>query len=86
MVPKVVQDVGYTAVGLGVMAVQQVRTKRRMVRSAVARQVQCAGARVESVVGLAKQFGAPVVAPITAPILGLVDGGKQKLRQTLRLS
>ena len=29
MVPKAVQDAGYTAVGLGVLALQQVQTRRR---------------------------------------------------------
>lgn len=42
MVPKAVADAGYTAVGLGVLALQQVQTQRRVaarlvkgVRSAV---------------------------------------------------
>ena len=29
MVPKAVQDAGYTAVGLGVLALQQVQNRRR---------------------------------------------------------
>jgi hypothetical protein len=29
MVPRVVQDAGYTAVGLGVLALQQVQSRRR---------------------------------------------------------
>ena len=32
MVPKAVQEAGYTAVGLGVLVLQQVQTQRRAVR------------------------------------------------------
>lgn len=82
MVPKVVQDAGYTAVGLGVMAVQQVQTKRRAIRSVLTSQLKNAGVQACAVAGLVRQLGTPIVAPVA----GLVDGGKQKLRQTLRLT
>ena len=42
MVPKAVQDAGYTAVGLGVLALQQVQIQRRSIArqaSAVLRPV-----------------------------------------------
>lgn len=35
MVPRAVQDAGYTAVGLGVLALQQVQIRRRAVVSGV---------------------------------------------------
>ncbi len=64
MVPKVVQDAGYTAVGLGVMAVQQVQTRRRAARAAAGRRLQCLQSQAGSVLNLAKQVGAPIVAQL----------------------
>jgi hypothetical protein len=37
MVPKAVQDAGYTAVGLGVLALQQVQTRRRDIAQRLSR-------------------------------------------------
>jgi hypothetical protein len=49
MMPKAVQDAGYTAVGLGVLALQQVQVQRRT----IARQAS-------AVVGGVKTKAAPV--------------------------
>jgi hypothetical protein len=49
MVPKAVQDAGYTAVGLGVLALQQVQVQRRGIArraSAVADGVKATAAPV----------------------------------------
>jgi hypothetical protein len=51
MFPKVVTDAGYTAVGLGVLAVQQVQTRRRQTRSRVRDRVQASRQSLESAVG-----------------------------------
>jgi hypothetical protein len=40
MVPKAVQDAGYTAVGLGVLALQQVQTRRRHIARTVTNLLQ----------------------------------------------
>ena len=54
MIPKVVTDAGYTAVGLGVLAVQQVQTRRRETRSRVSSQIQASRQSLESAVGQVK--------------------------------
>lgn len=64
MVPKVVQDAGYTAVGLGVMAVQEVQTRRRDLRTAVGHQVRCVTAQAGSMAERARHLGAPLVAQL----------------------
>lgn len=46
MVPRAVQDAGYTAVGLGVMALQQVQQRRRM----ITRQAQAVANGVKEIV------------------------------------
>ena len=46
MVPRAVQDAGYTAVGLGVLALQQVQQRRRV----IARQAQAVVNGVKAVV------------------------------------
>ncbi len=48
MVPKIFTDAGYTAVGLGVLAVQQVQTRRRETRSRVTGQIQAGRQNLES--------------------------------------
>jgi hypothetical protein len=54
MFPKVVTDAGYTAVGLGVLAVQQVQTRRRETRSRVSDQIQAGRQGLESALGQVK--------------------------------
>jgi hypothetical protein len=46
MVPRAVQDAGYTAVGLGVLALQQVQQRRRV----ITRQAQAVVNGVKAVV------------------------------------
>lgn len=64
MVPKVVQDAGYTAVGLGVMAVQQIQVRRRAIRSAVAPRLQCLQAQAGSALDAARTVGGPLVSQL----------------------
>jgi hypothetical protein len=48
MMPKAVQDAGYTAVGLGVLALQQVQIQRRTIRRQASAVVGGVGRLVET--------------------------------------
>ena len=47
MVPKAVQEAGYTAVGLGVLLLQQVQTRQRAVRRGASAALDEARKRLE---------------------------------------
>ena len=64
MVPKIVTDAGYTAVGLGVLAVQQVQAHRRGTRSRVSDQIQASRQGLESAVGQVKARIEPLQAKL----------------------
>ena len=68
MVPRVVQDAGYTAVGLGVLALQQVQSRRRDVARKVNTELNAAGRQAQAVLADVKAKAAPV----TSRIEGLV--------------
>ena len=82
MLPKVVQDAGYTVVGLGVLAVQQLQVRRRETRARMS-------TAVDAVSGVAKSTARPVAAQldrlpsIPGPVGPVVDRGRQWLRETL---
>lgn len=46
MVPRAVQDVGYTAVGLGVLAIQQVQIRQREVSRKVSAVIDAGRSRL----------------------------------------
>jgi hypothetical protein len=69
MIPKVVSDAGYTAVGLGVLAAQQVQTRRRETRSRVTSQIAASRRSLESAVGQVKAR----IEPLQARIEPLVE-------------
>jgi hypothetical protein len=69
MIPKVVSDAGYTAVGLGVLAVQQVQTRRRETRTRVSSQLAASRQSLESAVGQVKAR----IEPLSARIEPLVE-------------
>lgn len=79
MVPKAVQDAGYTAVGLGVLALQQVRVQRR----SIARQAS-------AVLGEVKAKASPVanrledLPRLPGPFGRVLDGGRIRLCRALR--
>jgi hypothetical protein len=79
MVPKAVQDAGYTAVGLGVLALQHVQVQRR----SIARQAS-------AVIGGMKAKATPVTSRLTdlprlpGPVGRLLEGGKTRLCTALR--
>lgn len=62
MIPKVVTDAGYTAVGLGVLAIQQVQVRRRATRARLREQVDAAREGVGSAVGQARERIGPFAA------------------------
>jgi hypothetical protein len=79
MVPRAVQDAGYTAVGLGVLALQEVQKRRRVVR----RQAQ-------AVVNGMKAAAAPVtrrletLPRLPGPIGQVMETGRGRLCEALR--
>ncbi len=93
MVPKVVSNAGYTAVGLGVLAAQQVQVRRRQTRARLEAQTQDTRRRVESIVGEVTNRVRPVAAelvdrlpqlPLPGPLGQAVNRGQARLRQLLR--
>ncbi|MGH9041170.1 MAG: hypothetical protein ACRDZ3_13170 [Acidimicrobiia bacterium] len=64
MIPKIVTDAGYTAVGLGVLAAQQVQTRRRETRSRVRGQIYAGRQTIESAVGQVKARIEPLQAKL----------------------
>jgi len=78
MIPKVVTDAGYTAVGLGVLAVQQVQTRRRETRSRVSSQIQASRQSLESAVGQVKARIEPLQTKLE-PLQARLEPVKAKL-------
>jgi hypothetical protein len=78
MVPKVFTDAGYTAVGLGVLAAQQVQTRRRKTRSRVTDQIQASRQGIESAVGQVRARIEPIQAKLD-PVKAKLDPVKAKL-------
>jgi TolA-binding protein len=78
MIPKVVTDAGYTAVGLGVLAVQQVQTRRRETRSRVSNQIRASRQGLESAVGQVKARIEPLQAKLE-PLQGKLEPLQAKL-------
>ena len=90
MVPRAVQDAGYTAVGLGVLALQQVQTRRRDLAKKVTSELNSAGRQAQAVLDEVKAKAAPVTSRIDdlprlpGPIGAVVDVGKTRLAEALR--
>jgi hypothetical protein len=68
-VPKPVQDAGYTAVGVGVLALQQFHLRRRAIKE-----------RVETVVGEVRTVAEPVARSVgldklAAPVCAVISTG-----------
>ena len=93
MVPKVVSDAGYTAVGLGVLAAQQAQVRRRQTRARLEAQTRDARRRAQSILGEVTTRVRPVAAelvdrlpqpPLPGPLGQAVSRGRSRLRQLLR--
>ena len=83
MVPKAVQDAGYTAVGLGVLAFQEVQVRRRTTRAKLESQVNDARQFVGSVAGTVAGQVVKVPAMAVGPICGALSGGRSLIERTL---
>jgi hypothetical protein len=90
MVPRVVQDAGYTAVGLGVLALQQVQSRRRDVARRVSTELSTAGRNAQNVLDEVKAKAAPLTSRLDGlprlpgPIGSLVEGGRARVAEALR--
>ena len=90
MVPKAVQDAGYTALGLGVLALQQVQTRRRMIVEKVAAELGAAGRHAQAVLAEARSKAAPVTSKLEGlprlpgPVGHVLDEGRARLSGALR--
>lgn len=79
MVPKAVQDAGYTAVGLGVLALQEVQIRRRATKAMIEDQVQGA----KALIGTVTDQVVKVPLLVVPPICGVVAGGRSLLERAL---
>ncbi|HEV7862959.1 MAG TPA: hypothetical protein VGR20_09670 [Acidimicrobiia bacterium] len=92
MVPKTVQDAGYTAVGVGVLALQQVHARRRDISQRVSTELSAAGRQAQAALTEVKAKAAPVTSRLEGlprlpgPVGQLIDGGRVRLCQVLRPS
>ena len=90
MVPKVVQDAGYTAVGMGVMAAQQVQARPRDARARLSGHARDAQSRLESAGRRLRAAATPVagqlnrVPRLPGPLGSVVDSGRKRLQDALR--
>ena len=90
MVPRAVQDAGYTAVGLGVLALQEVQTRRRDIAQRVNTELNAAGRHAQAVLGEVKVKAAPVtsllegLARLPGTVGQVIDGGRARLVDVLR--
>jgi hypothetical protein len=72
MVPKVVQDAGYTAVGLGVLAIQHIHTRRRDLE----RKIKTGAAPVTGLL--------EAVPRLPGPVGSVLEVGRARLAEALR--
>jgi len=90
MVPKAVQDAGYTAVGLGVLALQQVQTRRRLLARKVTTELGTATRHAQTVLAEARTRAAPVTSRLESlprlpgPLGQVIDEGRARLFDVLR--
>jgi hypothetical protein len=90
MVPRAVQDAGYTAVGLGVLALQQVQTRRREISERVNSELNAASRQAHAVLTGVKAMALPVTSRLDGlprlpgPVGQVVDLGRARLREALR--
>jgi len=90
MVPRAVQDAGYTAVGLGVLALQQVQTRRRDIARKLNTELSAAGKQAQAALTEVKVKAAPVtnllegLPRFPGPVGQVIDGGRARLVGVLR--
>jgi len=79
MLPKAVQDAGYTAVGLGVLAIQEFQIRRRATKALIGSSLDGTKAFVGAVAGQAVKV--PLLA--VAPVCGALGTGRCLLGRVL---
>ena len=90
MVPRAVQDAGYTAVGLGVLALQQVQTRQREIAQKVSTELTAAGRHAQAALAEAKAKAAPVTSRLEdlprlpGPVGQVLETGRARLCEALR--
>ena len=90
MVPRAVQDAGYTALGLGVLALQEVQTRRRAIAKRVNAELNTAGRHAHTVLADVKAKAAPVTSRLDdlprlpGPIGAVIELGRASLAEVLR--
>lgn len=90
MVPRAVQDAGYTTVGLGVLALQQVQTRQRKIAQKVSTQLNAASRQAQAVLTEVKAKAAPVTSRLEdlprlpGPIGQMIESGRARLCEALQ--
>ena len=90
MVPRAVQDAGYTAVGLGVLALQQVQSRQRDLAERVNAELNAAGCHAHAVLAEVKTKAAPVtrllegLPRLPGPIGAVLEHGRARLAEVLQ--
>ncbi|MDQ1505920.1 MAG: hypothetical protein QOD57_3647 [Actinomycetota bacterium] len=90
MVPKAVQDAGYTAVGVGVLVLQQVQTRRRDIAQKLNTELDSASRQAQAALTEVKAKAAPVtkrlegLPRLPGPVGQVIDGGRARLCDALR--
>jgi len=79
MVPRAVQDAGYTAVGLGVLALQEVQTRRRDIAKKVSAELNTMKAKAAPVTSRLDDL-----PRLPGPIGAVIELGRARLADALR--
>jgi hypothetical protein len=79
MVPRVVENAGYTAVGLGVLALQEVQTRRREIAEKVNTELNAVKAKAAPVTGRLEDL-----PRLPGPIGAVIEVGRARLAEALR--
>jgi hypothetical protein len=79
MVPRVVENAGYTAVGLGVLALQEVQTRRREIAEKVNTELNAVKAKAAPVTSRLEDL-----PRLPGPIGAVIEVGRARLAEALR--
>jgi hypothetical protein len=90
MMPRAVQDAGYTAVGLGVLALQEVQSRRRDIAQKVDTELRAVGRQAQAALAEVMAKAAPVTSRLQelprlpGPVGQVIDSGRARLCEALR--
>jgi hypothetical protein len=79
MVPRVVENAGYTAVGLGVLALQEVQTRRREIAEKVNTELNAVKAKAAPVTSRLEDL-----PRLPGPIGAVIEVGRARLAEALQ--